>query len=269
MKTLHSLFFLLLSVAAHPAARDTSFTLLHKDWKVVSRISYPEKSNNACLLLLHGWNLPSGQWCEKSSICSLALAKGFTLIIPDFGKSTYHWQTYPETLEKYRQYPTRKWMNETYIVHLQKQFKLLIAGQNNFVAGLSTGGRGAALFALELPGVFRAAACLSADFDQSKLLNEPINTGYYGKYESFPERWKGKDNIYLRAKEFKTPVILIHGQLDKMCPAAQSNDFYKELKRLHPDNKSELIIDASGGHSYHLWSKYTSNLLRFFEQKIR
>lgn len=249
--------------------KDTTVHLNYGTNKIPVTIHYPKEKSAGSLMLLHGWNLPSGEWCEKTSICSKALKFGYTLIIPDFGKTTYHWQTYPETIEKYKRYPTRKWMTDSLFSWLQSKMNLLIPGKNNFVAGISTGGRGAALFALEHPEIFKGAACLSADFDQSKIAGEPINTGYYGSFEKFPDRWKGKDNIFLRANEFRVPVLLIHGKLDKMCPFSQSEEFFRELKRVHPDLKAELIVAPKGQHNYQLWSAYSDRILQFFSSVIK
>lgn len=262
------LFFILVCGNVY-SIKDTTIQLNYGTAKIPVSIRYPKEKNTGSLLLLHGWNLPSGQWCEKTSICSKALQLGYTLIIPDFGKTTYHWEMYPETIEKYKRYPTRKWMTDSLFSWLQSKMDLLIPGRNNFVAGISTGGRGAALFALEHPEIFKGAACLSADFDQSKIAGEPINTGYYGSFEKFPERWKGRDNIFLRANEFRVPLLLIHGKLDKMCPPSQSEEFFRELKRLHPDLHAELIIAPKGQHNYQLWSAYSDRILRFFSSMTK
>lgn len=220
------------------------------------------------IILLHGWNFSPTEWCEKSSICDSALKRGYNLILPNLGKSTYHWQTYPETRKDYLKYPTRKWMYDSLFVYLQKSFSVLKAGQNNFVAGISTGGRGAALFALEHPELFKAAVCLSADFDQSLLKGEPINTGFYGPFEKFPDRWKGKDNIYNRASELKVPLLLIHGKKDKMCPYTQSESFYAKISMNNNPLGHQIILSKNDGHTYAFWSAQSEIILNFFDQHL-
>jgi pimeloyl-ACP methyl ester carboxylesterase len=269
MRTTFFLILLHLCVTKANAAGDTLLSLNYNNNPVQVKLLQPEGIKKGSVLLLHGWNLPFAQWCEKTAICSLALNKGYTVVIPDFGKTTYHWETYPETILKYRVYPTRKWMYDTLLPALQNGCGVLIPGKNNFVAGLSTGGRGAALFALEHPDIFKGAACLSADFDQRLLKNEPINTGYYGPQEKFPERWAGRDNIYLRSSEFKCPLLIIHGKNDRMCPYTQSTLFEKEMKAKNPDLICRLKIDERGDHNYALWGKYTTTVLSFFDELCR
>lgn len=261
------LFWFLLTTAQHKE----EFTLQHREFTVPVSIIKPVKNvkNKGTILLLHGWNLPPQQWCNKSTICYAAANEGFTTIIPDFGKTTYHYQTYPETRKDYLKYPTRKWMYDSLIPYIQKKHKLLLEGENNFVAGISTGGRGAALFALEKPEIFKAAACLSADFDQTKIAGEPINTGFYGNYEKHKIRWETNDNIYNRACEFTVPLYLAHGNKDKVCPVSQTKLFYQKLKSCNKNIAHKLSIDENYGHDYVFWQKHSENIIRFFTTNCR
>lgn len=250
--------------ATSVSKNDTVFTLRFQGNPVRIIINYPEQTVKGNLLLLHGWNLPANEWCEKTTLCQKALDSGFVLIIPDFGKTTYHYQQYPETIFKYRKYPTRKWMYDTAFVHLQNTFGLLVKGENNFVAGLSTGGRGAALFALEHPEIFKACAALSADFDQTKISDEPINNGYYGSYKKFPNRWEGRENIYNSASEWQVPLFLAHGESDSICPYQQSAEFYYRLKTGYPQLNVVFFHEKKAGHTYSFWEKSTDKIISFF-----
>ncbi len=246
-----------------PILKDSIFYLSRNKDSVLVEIKVPDVQKGT-LLLLHGWNLPSTDFCTKTKLCQMALDSGYVLIIPDFGKSTYQWENYPQTIKRFLRYPTRKWMMDTFMVHLQKEFNLLVKGERNFVYGVSTGGRGAALLALENPDVFKATACLSADFDQSQLIGEPINTGYYGSLDKFRERWTGRDNIHNRAGEFKSGIYLGHGVIDKVCPVSQTINFDKELKKVNPRLRIETHIDSTGAHDYPYWDSNTVSILAFF-----
>lgn len=218
------------------------------------------------LLFLHGWNLPADEMCENTTFCQSFLDSGYVLVFPDFGKTTYQWENYSQTKKSYLKYPTRRWILDTFIVHLQTEFKLFVPGQRNFVFGVSTGGRGAALVALENPDIFKAAACLSADFDHAALKDEPINNGYYGSIKLFPERWTGKDNIHNRAVEFEAGLFLAHGQKDKICPVSQTINFDAELARIHSKIKVKTVIDPQGDHTYNWWGKQILPVIEFFNQ---
>lgn len=240
--------------------KDTLIKLDFEGNSIECHIHYPQAEIKGCILLLHGWNFPALDWCENTSFCQLAKDSGFALIMPFFGKSTYHWETYPETIEAYRKYPNRKWMYESFIPRLQ-EFNLLDEGGNNYVAGISTGGRGAALFALEHPKIFKAAACLSADFDHSLLEDEPINNGFYGPLKEHPERWKGRDNIHNRADEMEVPLYLGHGTKDKVCSHKQTTAFAEELKKLGKAYKLNL---APHEHNYEYWESESQSILTYF-----
>jgi pimeloyl-ACP methyl ester carboxylesterase len=105
----------------------------------------PGQPPKGCILLLPGWNFSRTDWCERSSMCTQALQRGFALVMPEMGKSVYAEQLFPETRPDWRQYPTRPWLREQVIEEVRARFGLLKPGQNNFVVGLSTGARGAAL----------------------------------------------------------------------------------------------------------------------------
>lgn len=245
--------------------KDTTFYIKRNSDSIRIDILVPDSEKGVCLLL-HGWNLPSDELCEKTELCKKLLQEGYVLIVPDFGKTTYQWVNYPQTRKDFLKFPTRSWMQDTFLTRLQVNFNLLNNGGRNFVYGVSTGGRGAALLALENPKIFRAAACLSADFDHFALGNEPINKGYYGSSQQFPERWKGKDNIHNRSSEFKCGLFLAHGKTDKVCPVSQTENFAQEIQKKNPDLKLKTVIDPYGDHTYLWWNRQTSAIIEFFNE---
>jgi dienelactone hydrolase len=244
---------------------DTIIFIADRNEQVQFDIRYPDQVSKGTILVLHGWNLPHLEWCEKTSFCSEALAEGYALIIPNMGRSTYSWELYPETIERYIKYPTRQWLVETAFVHLKEQFQLLKTGDNNFVIGLSTGARGATLLALEQPTVFKAAASLSGDFDLAKLPTDEIYIGFYGTYDQFKERWDGKDNIYNRVNEFETPIYLGHGDVDNVCNVKHTEEFYHHLIENKPDLKVEFNKVTGAKHDYTYWGSETKPMLAFFD----
>ena len=249
---------------------DTVFTLLYRgSFSVPVIIKYPSHSFNKNILLLHGYNLPSIQWCEKTSFCKQALDSGYTLIIPDFGKTTYQYKIYTETIQKYRIYPTRQWMLDTLIPHLQKNFNLLLPDTASFVTGISTGGRGAVLLGADRPEIFRALASLSGDFDQTKMAGEPIYTGYYGPYQKFKSRWTNEDNPMQMISTWTIPCFLAHGKIDKVSPFQQTSVFSQTLKKKRPKIQQAVFFPAANGHDYVFWSLCTAPMLSFFYRVSR
>jgi S-formylglutathione hydrolase FrmB len=214
-------------------------------------------------LVLHGWYLPADDWCTKTSLCSKVLEKGYDIVMPDMGKSVYHEHNYPETNPEWRTCPTRRWLSDTLIPMLQKDYALLITTESNYIVGLSTGARGVALVLLDFPSLFKGAASFSGDYDQTKMQSDYLITGYYGPYETFKDRWTNIDNPTTRIKEYKTPIYLGHGKLDQVVPPEQTIMFYDSLKKYHPDLKIKLSM-PDGQHDYYYWDSEVDNFLKFF-----
>ncbi len=224
-----------------------------------------KRENKGTFLILHGWNLPPEDWCTKTSLCKKVTAEGYCMILPDMGKSEYQKRIFPETRIDWRSTPTRKWLTDTLVPFLHKNFALLLENEDNFIVGLSTGARGVALIALDLPKLFKGAAALSGDYDQTKIPNDKITTGFYGSYKKQRERWEKIDNAISQIKEFSTPIYLGHGRLDKVVPSQQTKLFYDSLVKYHPNLKVKLNM-PNAGHDYKYWGSEVDNILAFFKE---
>jgi S-formylglutathione hydrolase FrmB len=232
--------------------------------KVFVKIS-SDTAPKGTFLVLQGWNLGAEEWCTKTQLCEKAKAKGYHLVLPDMGKSVYSSRYFPETRKEWMVYPTRTWVTDTLIPELQKTYGLFAKNQRNFIVGLSTGARGVALIALDMPDLFRGAAALSGDYDQTKMPADNLMTGFYGPYASFKSRWETIDNAMYRIKEYNVPTYLGHGKLDKVVPPQQTEMFYAALKKNHPELKVALSMpDAK--HDYDFWSSEVDKFLLFFDE---
>lgn len=266
MQKLHLfVLFVLFYSLSSANQQDTTYFLNFRQTEVPVTVCYPKNQEyRGCVLLLHGFNHAADEWCNRTTFCKKALEAGFVLIYPDFGKTTYQSRFFPETHPKYFEYPTRPWITDTAMVFISEKTGLLKPGGNNFVAGISTGARGACLIALDKPDIFKGAASLSGDFDQTLLPRDAIYNGYYGLYDRFSTRWKTVDNIYNMADSLTVPLYLAHGKLDKVCPVSQTVLFYNHLLDVNPALKTELHIDDTGDHSYDYWETQSDPLLKFF-----
>ncbi len=229
-------------------------------------IVYPVDNYKGTILVLPGWNFPCDDICNKSNFCVLAKNKGYTLILPDMQKSVYASQLYPETRHDWRKYHTLQWVLDTLIPYLQKNYNLLLPHQKNYLFGISTGGRGVALIACYYKNrIFKAGAALSGDFDQTLMKNDNLMKGYYGSYEQFPFRWKGKDNPNRNSKLIHIPLYLAHGENDPVVPFTQSKIFFETLKKTsHLPHQLNIIPSAK--HDYTFWSSQYENIFLFFEK---
>jgi len=219
------------------------------------------------LLVLPGWNYSRTSWIENSPLVEYANRYGYALILPEMLKTLYESSYYPETELKWHSVPGGKFIKEQFIPAMQTRHHLLIPGDNNFLLGLSTGGRGVALIALENPDLFLGGASLSGDFSQENTPSDRLMTLVYGSFADFPSRWQGQDNPQARVAEWKMPLYLAHGTDDDIVPASQSCLFYQALKN-QLDN--QVLIEyhpiSGAGHNYQFWGGQLPAVFEFFEK---
>lgn len=244
---------------------DTTIELANGTGKLAVYLKTPKTSDvRGVIVVLPGWKLPVMDWCTKTTLCQKALDLGYILIMPEMAKSIYAQKKYAETRADWLQYATREWFIDTLIPYFQKNHKLLLLGQNNFVLGLSTGARGAALLCLDCPHIFKKGAGLSGDYDQTRIPKDALMTGWYGAMDKFPARWTGADNIIYRINEWKVPIYLGHGMADKIVPADQTIQLADSLKKYKPNLVTLHICEVSG-HTYEYWDSEVDAILSFFQ----
>lgn len=259
------------------------------------------------LLLLPGWNFSNTKWCDSTAICSQALQRGFVVVAPQMGKSIYATQYFPETRADYKKYPTLTWL-DTALDILKSRHKLFLAPglQRNFVVGLSTGARGAALICAKKQSFFHGAALFSGDYDQTANTEDALCINVYGPYNQFPERWKTIDNPMQQVGSMLTPMYIGHGGMDKVVHVTQSINFYDSLVLyqrnaiiqkhsrfivqkakavnnakvneghlnapgtgyvLDPADYLELNIIAPAGHDFAYWRSELTSMWAFFDKR--
>lgn len=230
-----------------------------------TRIILPKNTTlKACILMLHGWNLPADEWSEKTTFDSLALANGYALIIPELKKCNYPLRLYPETEERYRIYPTLTWIMDTLIPQIAESTGLLSPHSKNFVAGISTGARGAQLLAYHMKDFFTACASLSCDFDITKMQDTYLYNAWFGKYTDFSQRWK-EECMAFSCMNYHVPTYIGHGMLDNIAPVEQSKMMYDSL--LKYNNKKIIIgnFPEKAKHDYDYWGSESEAIIGFFE----
>jgi dienelactone hydrolase len=229
----------------------------------------PKIKSIGTILVLPGWNFSNTDICEKSDFCENATLKGYKLILPNMLKSVYCSKLFPETRNDWRGFPTLKWLNDTMIPWFQKNKNILNKGGNNFVFGISTGGRGVAMTLIYTDSIFKAGAALSGDYNQLSDTSDNLMNGYYGRFSKFPERWKGSDNPSLNSNKINVPIYLAHGKADNIVNYKQTVDFYNELKKNHPDLKCELHIIDNESHNYKFWKTQYNNVFEFYNKNSK
>lgn len=231
-----------------PASRDTAVSTTVP----VDVYSPPGGKPTGDVLVLPGWNFSRKEWQNKTTIMLLAKQRGLRMVFPDMLKSLYESRYYPETRMKWSPTPGGEWIKEILIPEMRK-LGIFPEGGNNYLLGLSTGARGVALVSLENPGIFKAGAALSGDFDQSSMKQDRLIAAVYGPYDRFPERWKTTDNPLARISEWKMPVYLGHGKKDAVVPYGQTHAFYTALRAAHPSLPVVLSAPANAAHDFPYW----------------
>jgi len=227
-------------------------------------IRYPKDSIRGSILLLHGYDLPPLQWCKETDFCTKALQRGYALVIPDLKKTNYSLSVYPQTIQQYRHYPTLPWIRDSLLRGTEKLSGLLSKEAINFVAGISTGARGAGLLAYYEPDRFTACASLSVDFDITKMSDSFLYQGWFGDFQTYPERWKNECIAY-KCKYYQVPTYIAHGCKDKVSPVSQSLMMYDSLSK-YVYCRSRFPENA--GHDYDFWGSESSAILDFFDQQV-
>lgn len=233
---------------------------------VLVEIREPKGMVRGDLLLLPAWNSSRGDWCSRSKACIQARLQGFRIILPEMGKSIYASTYFEETRKDWLEYPTLTWVTDTLISTLQDDYCMLVAGENNYVIGVSAGARGAVRLVQNSKAVFKGAAALSGDYDQTEMKGDNLFRGFYGHFEDFPERWSGEDNPSKNIDKINLPIYFGHGAEDKLVPFTQTQRFYKALRKAHPSTEFTFNLEPGAGHDFDYWSQEVDNVLAFFEQ---
>lgn len=229
--------------------------------KIAVTVFHPGKKVKADILVLPGWNFSRRRWLDDTELIVYANKYGYRLICPEMGKTLYEDEYYKQTKLKWASMPGRKFLKDLAIPELQSRN---FFNNKKFLLGLSTGARGVALLALDMPNFWDGAAAVSGDYDQSKMRNDRLMALVFGKYNLFRDRWHGNNNIVGRAHEWKTPLYLGHGDRDKVVSVSQSRIFYKKLLQV---GKKDFVNykEVRAGHDFKYWNHTLDEIFLFYE----
>lgn len=77
---------------------------------------------------------------------------------------------------------------------------------------------------------------------------------------------------YYRADYIRTPLLMLHGEIDYTCPVEDARKMFNALKRL--SRPAELAVYEGEGHVVYGWSRVnavdaTERMLRFLETHLK
>ena len=221
-----------------------------------------KKSNLPAVVLPHGG--PSGRnYAVFDPWAAFIASRGYAVLQVNFrGSSGYG--------ESFARSQMQKWgleLQDDLTDATKWMISEKIADPNRIcIVGHSYGGYAALMGAIKTPDLYRCAVSSAGVTDllgliahDSRFLEDEILNWQFGSRFFDRARLK-KTSPVNNADKIKIPILLIHGDEDRVVPVKQSKDMYSALKSKH--KKVKLIIQEGGNHRY---SQYT-HLLEFLTE---
>lgn len=233
-------------------------------------IYIPKNKIAGDILVLPGWKFSRTRWHRETDMTKYADKYGFRLVFPEMWVSSYESAYFHETTSKWGFTPGGEWIKSILLPELEKKYGIFKKDWKNFILGLSTGGRGVLLVALQNPDIFSGGATLSGDCDQSLMPGEKTMSVLYGEYGKFKARWENTDNPLkeIREGKWKIPLYIGHGKKDKVSPFEQSKLLYETLKKMYPNLKIFFNEPEWAEHDFIYWKSEVPNMMTFFNEII-
>ena len=224
------------------------------------------------LWLLHGTYGDQTDWVRKSNIELYAAEKNLAVVMPPALNSNYsNWE---QTMLGFRMFD---YLTEELMPMVYGWLPISDKREDNFIAGLSMGGRGTIKYAVNHPERFAAAAVLSAaPVDMAEM--RPGGPAY--QLDTEAPRMKntllnaGGIDAFRNSNENVLPVIdrLAHtGKLPRlMFACGEADSMVYEAFRKFRAHCADIGLDAHWytlpgyGHEWRFWDLAIQEALRFF-----
>ena len=247
---------------------------------------YSSKKEYKVLWLLHGTFGDYSDWVRKTNIERYVESKNLIVVMPGIGNADYrNWPTFTIGLDA-EKYIVNELMP---LVHnwLPASNKI----ENNFIAGLSMGGKGALSFALKYPHLFSKAAILSFipyDMDSQADYFYTIYNSNLNELINNDNEWHAKQRLYncmhnlgsvdnylnsdynllkkLRECDKTTiPKLLFTCGTEDSLFKDKINPFKDFIKGINLDTQIKL---GPGDHEWKVWDRDIQIALDFFLNEI-
>lgn len=235
---------------------------------------FAERKNLKVLWLLHGTFGDHSDWIRRTNIELYAAEKGIAVVMPTALNSNYsNWSNFSLGFDMY------SYLTEELMPMVQNWLPVSSAREDNFIAGLSMGGRGAVKFAVNHPQRFAAAAVLSAapmNFDEvltpeylsdtanpftARLAGMVANAGGIQHFLDSEENvWRTIDQL---APTGKLPRLLFACGEDDELIAADLAVFRTHAEQIGLD--AEFWTQPGFQHEWRFWDLAIQHALEFFE----
>ncbi|BDO42936.1 alpha/beta hydrolase family protein [Cellulomonas sp. NTE-D12] len=232
---------------------------------------YRERQDLPVVWLLHGTYGDHTDWVRKTNVERYAARKGVAVVMPSGLNSNYsNWSRCMLGYDMY-DYVLRELMPM-----VQEWFPVSARREDNFIAGLSMGGRGAIKLAVNAPERFGAAAILSASPRDFATLtpeylagDDPVSARFAGMVEN-----AGGMSAFLASEENVWRIIderAASGTLPRLLFASGADDDYV-MNDLRPfrEHAATLGLDATFfigegyTHEWDFWDLAVREAFEFF-----
>ena len=234
---------------------------------------YGEERRFKVLWLLHGTFGDNLDWLRRTNIDLYAAEKGLAVVMPAALNSNYsNWSDFSLGYDMY------DFLTEELMPLVQGWLPVSDRREDNFIAGLSMGGRGTVKFAANHPELFAAAAVLSASpVEYDRVLTEELlaeGTGMFAdRLRGMVANAGGKD-AFLASEENVWRILDAKagsGELPRMLFACGSDDelIVGDL-RTFAEHAADIGLDAefwiADGyrHEWRFWDLAIQRALDFF-----
>lgn len=243
------------------------------------RTFYPENNKFKVLWLLHGTYGDCTDWIRKTNIEIYAGEKNLVVIMPTALNSDYvNWKSFGLGFNMF------DFLFEELMPMIYSWFPVSDKREDNYIAGLSMGGMGTMVYALNRPEKFAAAGSLSGpimnprepiplvvpenhqvpshlkDFRPVRRDNQISNPGNFDDYIASPANtWDKLVNNYADG------VVM-----PKLYFCCGTDDFlyppYVTFKKFAYDNGFDIVFEEEDGfkHEWSFWDKYIKRFLDLY-----
>ena len=243
-----------------------SVILPDKTRGLTPREFYSQEKKYKVLWLLHGTFGDHSDWIRKSNIELYACERDLIVVMPSALNSNY--ANWPEFSIGYNMYD---FLTEELMPLIYGWFPASDKREDNFIAGLSMGGRGTCVYAFSHPEKFAAAAVLSACPRNIELLPE-MEPGMWERTQGSIKNAGGLE-AYLASYENTWRIAgekAKTGELPRLYFATGKNDmfygafleFQKYAEKIGPDAEFEAIDGYA--HEWRFWDLTIQHALAFF-----